>query len=136
MKKSKINITYKTIKKIFNIVNNYYNINIIYPYYIKIQDVNYYLHSFIICNSNEKLDSHFVYYKIDYKQNNVIRIDDLDKSKSSKFGFAELSGDKKRIVSYYKNDKYYQEYKILDSKNNRIVDNMFTKVVFVCYRKL
>jgi len=120
MKKSKINITYKTIKKIFNIINNYYNINIIYPYYIKIQDINYYLHSFIICNSNEKFDSHFVYYKIDYNKNNIIRID----------------GDKKRIIYFTEKNKYYEEYKILDIKNNRIIDNMKTKVVFVCYRKI
>lgn len=118
-KHSKVNIYYSTIKQVFNIINNYYNINIIYPYYIKIQDINYYLHSFIICNSNEKFDSHFVYYKIDYKQNNVIRID----------------GDKKRIINYNEKNKYYQELKILDIKNNRIIDNMFTKVVFVCYRK-
>lgn len=131
---SKINIYYSTIKKIFNYINNYLNIHIIYPYNIEIQDIKYYLHSFIICNTSEDFDTHFVYYKTDIKNNSILRYDDLDLSKSSKKGFAFLSGDKKRIYHINKQNKYYDELSII--QDDKIIDNMKTKVCFVCYRKL
>lgn len=115
MSSSKINVYYSKLKKAINYANKFFNIKVHYPYNFILQDVKYKLHSFIICNTTETIDSHFVYYK---------KFDD---------SICRYDGIKQRYFSFNKNDKYYDELKIITKDG--ITDNMLSRVVFVCYRK-
>lgn len=117
---SRIPVSYKMIKNIFNHLVNSIDTSVFYPNTITIDNNNYRLHSFIICNTVHNqfanFDTHFVYYKMSNKS--VVRLD----------------GDKKRIVhEINKRNKYYDELKILTKDG--VKDNANTRVCFVCYRK-
>lgn len=70
---NKFILSYNVLKNIFNIIKNV-NVKVKYNKNIIVNDNKYYLHSFIICNSTDTIDSHFVYYKRTDKYYDEIKI--------------------------------------------------------------
>jgi len=133
----------------YNIIHNYmdelynmYDIKIIYPFNIIINDKKYYLHSFIICVNNysiydelkikyknvKKIDSHFIYYKIDYSNKEQIDLLRYDTFKS------RLN---KNIINEISNNLYFIKEEFNNLYNdNYIKDNLNYKVIFCYYRRI
>jgi len=129
-------LNYEQLKNIVKFIKEKYEIRIKYPYEIKlfhkdennqILTYNYKLHSFIIVVNNETLDDHFIYYKVDYINNGLIRYD------TNKLRINENNLEK--YPDYIKN-----EYKTLMKNNYNennygfIKDNLSYKVVFCDYQ--
>jgi len=122
---------------------NMYDIRIKYPYYIPLNGKQYYLHSFIIVINNlslldnfpehinkKPIDSHFVYYKIDYinRENNIIDLLRFDtfKSRLNKQIIKSLSDN-----FYFIKDEFNNLY-----NDDCIIDNLNYKVIFCYYRRI
>lgn len=115
------NYNYDEIKNNIIKLNEMYDINIIYPFIINLNNNNYKLHSFIIVVNNKKVDSHFVYYKLD--NNDLLRYDTF-KIRLNKDNINNLS-----INLLFIKDEFNNIY-----NNNCIIDNLNYKIVFCYYR--
>jgi len=128
------NYDYINIKNKINLIKNNYNINIIYPYIIPLNDKKYKLHSFIVevsrCASHtfiasalpkvsvDPLNSHFVYYKVNGKS--LIRFDLIKRTLNKE----NIHNFKPYIQNEF-NNLYNDDY---------IIDNLNYKIVFCYYR--
>ena len=126
------------ISTIISKIKEWYEVSIIYPFIINIDNNKYYLHSFINLVNNETITSHFAYYKVDYKD---IDLND-DNIDYSNIDLLKYDGNKFRINQH--NLKHYpifikNEFNILrhnDYNSDYIKDNLSCKIVFCYYRKL
>ena len=116
---------YIKLKSINKYIKNNYDINIIYPFIIEINKVNYKLHSFIIVINKNTLDNHFVYYKLDSNNNDLLRFDS-EKIRININTLKYLETKYKYIVDEYKQIYY----------NNYIKDTLYYKVIFCYYQKI
>ena len=112
------NYDYINIKNKINLIKDNYEINIIYPFIIKINNKNYKLHSFIVEISIDPLNSHFVYYKLNGKS--LIRFDLIKRT---------LNNDNIKNFKIYIQNEFNNLY-----NDNYIKDNLDYKVVFCYYR--
>ena len=160
--------TYDDIKEYINYIKSIYNIHIRYPFFINLENNKYKLHSFIIVINKEKMDEqvenlknfqpvsnenhfvsqndfhcdHFVYYKIDYKNNDLLRFDE-NKVRMNKENINLFKKDfyKKEFNEIFLNDcnDLFDETNINKDKINYnkccIRDSLTYKVVFAYYRK-
>lgn len=69
------NFKYEQLQIITKYIKNNYEVNIKYPLDLTLNN-KYKLYYFIIVINNDALNVHFVYYKVDYKNNGLIRYDD------------------------------------------------------------
>ena len=116
---------YIKLKSINKYIKNNYDINIIYPFIIEINKVNYKLHSFIIVINKNTLDNHFVYYKLDGNNNDLLRFDS-EKIRININTLKYLETKYKYIVDECKQIYY----------NNYIKDTLYYKVIFCYYQKI
>lgn len=128
----------ESITSIISKIKKWYEVSIIYPFIINIDNNKYYLHSFINLVNNETITSHFAYYKVDFKNINL-NDDNID---YSKIDLLKYDGTKFRINQNNLNKQPFfikNEFNILrhnDYNSDFIKDNLSCKIVFCYYRKI
>ena len=121
------------ISTIISKIKKWYDISIIYPFILNINNNKYYLHSFIILINNELNNNYFVYYKIDYKEIDFNN-ENIDYSNINllRFDNNKLIINKNNLNTH--NTFIQHEYNTLIN-NNQIKDNLNYKIVFCYYYK-
>lgn len=109
------------IKYIVNNIQEQYDIRVKYPFNVNIRNNKYKLHSFVLFENVNRIDYHFVYYKIKY--DNIISLVRYDGN--------VIVVNKNQSSIDYVNDEYNTLF-----NNDCLLDTLRYKIVMVCYRKI